>query len=156
VPLSSSGTQISPNPAPTPASSTKETPNSNPIGTPLRPKTAEFPKTTPPSPRSHRLGSAGGVPLGGDSVWLLSQDTAQQTLRVVETLAKDPDFIKAGFHIGRFITTTVDTEADCPNNEALWMDLDSASTWINVSTLCLVFCYRPCSILTPPFCPKTD
>jgi hypothetical protein len=41
-------------------------------------------------------------PLGGDS-------------RVVESLADDPEFIKARFHIGRFITTAIDTEVDQAN-----------------------------------------
>jgi hypothetical protein len=31
---------------------------------------------------------------------------------VAETLANDPDFIQAGFHIGRFIIAMVDIEVD--------------------------------------------
>jgi hypothetical protein len=50
----------------------------------------------------------------------------------VETLANNPNFIQAGFHIGRFITTVVDTEADRLNTEALWTELESTSTRINV------------------------
>jgi hypothetical protein len=50
-------------------------------------------------------------------------------------LAKDPDFIKVMFYIGRFITIVVDTEAERANIEALRNDLDSASTRIDVSNL---------------------
>jgi hypothetical protein len=75
---------------------------------------------------------------------------------VAKTLAKDSDFIKAIFHIGRFITVAVDTEIDHANIEALWTDLDSASTKINVITLHLIVHYRLCLILTPPFYLETN
>jgi hypothetical protein len=70
---------------------------------------------------------------------------------VAETLAKDPDFIKARFHIGRFITTAVDAEVDHSNTEALQTELDSASTRINVSTPCIIVHYHLYSILIFPF-----
>jgi hypothetical protein len=35
-------------------------------------------------------------------------------MRFAESLANDPEFIKARFHIDRFIIITVDTEADHP------------------------------------------
>jgi hypothetical protein len=69
----------------------------------------------------------------------------------VETLANNPNFIQAGFHIGRFITTVVDTEADRLNTEALWTELESTSTRINVSSTCIIVHYRLCSILSSPF-----
>jgi hypothetical protein len=64
-------------------------------------------------------------------------------------LANDPEFINVGFHIGNFITTVVDTEANCANIESLYTDLDSTSTRINVSIFYLVFYYLPYSTLTP-------
>jgi hypothetical protein len=74
-----------------------------------------------------------------------------QTPLVVENLANDLDFIKAEFHIGRFITTMVDTEADHINTEALQTELDSASTRIYVSNpWIIVFHYHHRSILTSP------
>jgi hypothetical protein len=70
-PPSPSGTKSSPNPtkAPSPQkpSPSKTTPSLNPLETPLSPELAKSPKTTPPSPRSHGLGSIGEAPLGGGS-----------------------------------------------------------------------------------------
>ncbi len=40
-------------------------------------------------------------------------------------VAKDPKFVKVGFHIGRFITAAVDTEKDCVNMDTLYNDLTS-------------------------------
>jgi hypothetical protein len=73
-PPSSNGAQSPPDPAPTLASSAKATPDSNPVGASPSPTLAESPKTTPPSPQSHGLGFAGGVPLDGDML-ILSQKT---------------------------------------------------------------------------------
>jgi hypothetical protein len=39
--------------------------------------------------------------------------------RVADSLAKDPDFIKAEFHIGRFETAAVNTEAEQADIQAL-------------------------------------
>jgi hypothetical protein len=75
---------------------------------------------------------------------------------VVETLAQNADFIKAGFHIGRFITTAVDTEADRSNTEALRAELDPAWTRINVSTPFIIVHYRLYSILTFLFCSEIN
>jgi hypothetical protein len=43
--------------------------------------------------------------------------------------------MQTGFHIGRFITTAVDTEADQENIKALYSSLMSTSTQIDVSAL---------------------
>jgi hypothetical protein len=144
-PPSRSGAKNSPNPvkAPSPqkASSAKATPNPSIVGASLSPKPTESPKGPPPSPRSPGLRSAGGVPLSGDSAQPQLEGSFQRIPRVNETLAKDPDFIKAGFHIGRFITTAVNTEADHADIQALRNDLNSASTRINVSNFYLYFCF---------------
>jgi hypothetical protein len=58
---------------------------------------------------------------------------------VEESLANDPEFIKVGFHIGKFITTAVDTEAERANTDALYAELESASVWFNVSIFHLSF-----------------
>jgi hypothetical protein len=70
---------------------------------------------------------------------------------VAETLANDPDFVQAGFHIGRFITVVVDTEAGRLNTKALRTELESTSTKINVNSPCIIVHYRLYSILTSPF-----
>jgi hypothetical protein len=83
------------------------------IDTSASPKPTKSPKrTTPPSPKSHGLSAAGGVSLGGDSTRPQTEDSPQPILRVAKTLAKDPDIIKAGFDIGRFITVVVNTEEE--------------------------------------------
>jgi hypothetical protein len=127
------------------------TPSPNPFETPQSSEPAESPKTTPPSTRSHGLGSAGEAPIGGDFAQPQLENLPRRTPLVAKTLAKDLDFIKTGFHIGRFITTAVDTEADHANIEALRTNLDSSSTRINVSTPCIIVHYRLYSILTSPF-----
>jgi hypothetical protein len=45
----------------------KVNPSSSAVGTHPSAELTESPKTTPPSPQSHGLGSADGVPLSGDS-----------------------------------------------------------------------------------------
>jgi hypothetical protein len=47
----------------------------------------------------------------------------------------NPEFIKAGFHIIRFVTVVVNTKADRENIKVLYSDLESTSARINVSTL---------------------
>jgi hypothetical protein len=56
-------------------------------------------------------------------------------LWVVESLWDNPEFIQAGFHIGRFITVAVDTEADRENINALYSSLKFTSAQIDVSAL---------------------
>jgi hypothetical protein len=70
---------------------------------------------------------------------------------VEEFLANDPEFIKAGFHIGRFTTATVDTEVGCMNIGTLYTNLKSALTWFNVSIFHLTFCNHSCLVPTPLF-----
>jgi hypothetical protein len=109
-----SGTKGSPSLVETPNhSAAPKTSSPRAAGASASPKLAESPKkTTPPSPESHGLGTAGGVPLGGDLTWPQTEDSPQPISRVVETLAKAPDFIKVGFHIGRFIIATVNTQEE--------------------------------------------
>jgi hypothetical protein len=92
---------------PSPAT-TGATSDSDPVGIPKK-------KTTPPSPQSHGLGTAGGVPTGGDSAQPRGENPPQSSPRVADSLAKDLDFMKAGFHIGRFVTAAVNTEAERAN-----------------------------------------
>jgi hypothetical protein len=138
-PLSPGGTQSSPGVGGAPSPPLKAASSPKSAGVPPSLKPAESPKTTSPSPRSFGLGSFGGPSLSGDSsvprvgksTWWYSQ--------VEESLANDPEFIKVGFHIGRFITAAVDTEEDRTNMDALYTDLESASTRFNVSTFPLIF-----------------
>jgi hypothetical protein len=47
----------------------------------------------------------------------------------------NPEFIQTGFHIGRFITAAIDTEADRENIKMLYPCLKSTSAQIDVSAL---------------------
>jgi hypothetical protein len=53
---------------------------------------------------------------------------------VAETLANDPDFIQAGFHIGRFIIAMVDRL----NIEGLLMESKSWFNRIKVNSPCII------------------
>jgi hypothetical protein len=57
--------------------------------------------------------------------------------RVVDSLAKELDFIKAGCHIGKYITAAMNTEVEQVDIQAFRNDLDSTSIRINVSFLLL-------------------
>jgi hypothetical protein len=69
--------------------------------------------------------------------------------QVEESPAKDLEFIKAGFHIGRFFTAAVDTEKDCTNKDTLYTDPEFALTRLNVSTFHLTFYNYFCLVFTP-------
>jgi hypothetical protein len=45
----------------------------------------------------------------------------------------NPDFIQAGFHIGRYVTTFMNFEAERENSKALYSSLETTSAQINVS-----------------------
>jgi hypothetical protein len=66
----------------------------------------------------------------------------QSSPHFTDSHAKDPDFIRARLHIGRFVTTAVNTEAEQANIQALRGDLDSAFLHVNVSPLLLFKIYR--------------
>jgi hypothetical protein len=63
---------------------------------------------------------------------------------VAETLANDPDFIQARFHIGRFITAVVDTQADRLSTEGLLTELESCLNRIKVNSPCIIVYYCLC------------
>jgi hypothetical protein len=130
-PLSPGGVQSSPGASGALSPSAKAAPSTNSAGAPPSPKMVESAKTSPPSPWSFGIGSVGSP-----------------------SLANDPGFIKARLHIGRFITVAVDTEADRTNIKALYTDLESTSTRLNVSIFHLTFCNHSCRILTPLFIQK--
>jgi hypothetical protein len=96
-------------------------------------------KAAPPSPQSHGLGATGEHPTKGDSTGAQDAHSPQSIRHVAESLTNDPNFIKVGFHIIRFVTTIVNTEAEKADIQALRSDLDSASLWINVNSSLLFF-----------------
>jgi hypothetical protein len=75
---------------------------------------AETPKKNlnPSSPQSYKMGMADRVPTGGDLAQPRVGKMPKSPLRVADSQAKDPDFIKARFHIGRFLMAVMNTEAE--------------------------------------------
>jgi hypothetical protein len=63
------------------------------------------------------------------------EEVSQQHSRVIESLWDNPDFILAGFHVGRFVTAIVDTKADQDNINALYYSLKRTLDQIDVSAL---------------------
>jgi hypothetical protein len=64
--------------------------------------------------------------------------------RVAESLWDNLDFIQAGFHVGRFVTAIVGTEADRTNINALYSSLKTTSDQIDVSPLTIHLIASPC------------
>jgi hypothetical protein len=112
---------------------TRAAPSSNPVGASSSPEPTESPRTSPMSPWSYGLGSTGAYLHGEGSSVPRLEKPSQQYSRVTESLFDNPVFSQAGFHIGRFVTVAVDTEADQANTKALHSALETASTHLDVS-----------------------
>jgi hypothetical protein len=95
-----------------PPSPTRAASSHNPRGYFLKPGANRFAKASPLSPWSYGLGFAGRYQPGEGSSVPQSGKKLHQHSRAVESLGDNPEFIQARFHIRRFITTIVDTEAD--------------------------------------------
>jgi hypothetical protein len=63
-----------------------------------------------------------------------SGEQPQARLGVAESLWDNPDFIQAGFYISRFITVSVNTEAEQENIKAIYASLETTLAQINVCT----------------------
>jgi hypothetical protein len=101
---------------------------------PPRPESAEQPEMPPPSPRSYGLGTPSGSQNGEGSSMPWSGKQLRPFLHVAESLWDNPDFIQTKFHIGWYVTTFVDSEAERENIKALYSSLETTSAQINVST----------------------
>jgi hypothetical protein len=85
------------------------------------------------SPQSHGLGALGRPQLGEGSFVPCSGKQPRQYSCVAESLWDNLDFIQAEFHIGRYITASVNTEAERENIKALYSSLETTSAQINVN-----------------------
>jgi hypothetical protein len=54
-------------------------------------------------------------------------------LRVAKSLWDNPDFIQVRFHIDRYVTASVNSEAEWENIKALYSSLKTTSAQINAS-----------------------
>jgi hypothetical protein len=88
-----------------------------------------------PSFQTEGLGATANAPSrdGLTQPWVKEMPWSPQ--QVSDSLAQDPDFIKVGCHIGKYIMDVVNTEAVQAYIQVHWSNLDSASLRINVSSL---------------------
>jgi hypothetical protein len=82
---------------------------------PPRPEPAELPEASPPNPQSYGLGAPSGPRLDEGSSAPESRKQPLQYLCVAETIWDNLDFIQAKFHIGRYISAALNTEAEQEN-----------------------------------------
>jgi hypothetical protein len=95
------------------------------------------------------LGASGEASIGCDSTETPEEIPCQQVPRDADTFTKNPDFIKVGFHIGRFFTVGVDTKKEHAVTEALMFNLEFALEQIKVSIFFPFDVTVVLSILTP-------
>jgi hypothetical protein len=88
---------------------------------------------SPITPKSFGLGAHGQPQPGEGSSVLRSGKQPQQYLRVAESLWDNPDFIQAGFHIGRYMSTSVNTQAEQEKIKVLYSSMQTTSKVIDVS-----------------------
>jgi hypothetical protein len=88
---------------------------------------------SPLSPGSYGLEALSGWQNGEGSSMPRSGKQPCPFSRVAEFLWDNLDFIHARFHIGRYVTTSVNSEAEQENIKALYSTLETNSAQINVS-----------------------
>jgi hypothetical protein len=94
----------------------------------------------PLSPWSNGLRAPSGFHLGESSSAPRPEKHPQQHSWVEESLFDNLEFIQPMFHLGRFITVAIDTEADQVNIKALYFELEATSSRIDVSILVFPHC----------------
>jgi hypothetical protein len=109
---------------------------------PPRPDPAMHKDASPISPKSFGLGAHGGPQPGeGSSVPRLEKQPQQYSC-VAESLWDNLDFIQAGFHIGRYVSMSVNTQAEQEQIKTLYSSMKTTSELIYVSL------YAPSYLLT--------
>jgi hypothetical protein len=78
----------------------------------LRDGTSRVLYSMSPKPQSYGLGAASGHQRGEGLSVPQSDEIPWQPSRVAESLWDNPEFIKAGFHLGKFVTASVENEDD--------------------------------------------
>jgi hypothetical protein len=109
----------------TPTSSFHGTPSHDTMNISQRSELTETPEVIPPSPWSLGLGAPGGPHTSKGSSRPSSGAQPQPFSHVAESLWDNPDFIQAGFCIGRYVTVVVDSEAERQNIKALFSSLET-------------------------------
>jgi hypothetical protein len=87
--------------------------------------------------KSFGLEAHGGPQSGEGSSLSRPRKHPRQYSRVTESLWDNPDFIQAGFHIGHYISATVNTQAEQEQIKALYSSIQTTSELIDVSVFIL-------------------
>jgi hypothetical protein len=90
-------------------------------------------EASPQSPNSFGLRAHGGPQTGEGSSVPRPEKQPRQYLHVAESLWFNPDFIQAEFHIGRYVTASMNTEAEREQIKALYSSMKTTSELIDVS-----------------------
>jgi hypothetical protein len=99
----------------------------------LGPEPTLHPKASLQSPKSFGLRPPSGCqPSEGLSV-PRSRKQPHQYSCVAESLWDNPDFIQAGFHIGRYVIASMNTEAEQEQIKALYSSMRTTSELVDVS-----------------------
>jgi hypothetical protein len=113
---------------------TEETPKKTKPPSPMANKEAavsnqgDHSKVSPsPNCQMEGLGAAANAPTREGSTRPKVEEMPQPLPRVADPLTQDPYFIRVRCHLGKYITTAVNTEAKQAYIQALKSDLDSAS-----------------------------
>jgi hypothetical protein len=88
-----------------------------------RPDPARHQDASPVSPKSFGLGAHGGQQSGEGPSVLRSWKQPRQYSRVAESLWDNLDFIEAGFHIGRYVSVAMNTQAEQEQIKALYSSM---------------------------------
>jgi hypothetical protein len=85
------------------------------------------------SPKSFGLRAHGGPQPGEGSSVPRPEKQQRQYSRVTGSLWDNPDFIQVGFHIGRYVSASVNTKAEQEQIKALCSSMKTTSELIDVS-----------------------
>jgi hypothetical protein len=97
------------------------------------PESTERTGASPQNSQPYGLGAlGGGQPDEGSSAPGFGQQLRQYS-RVAESLRDNLEFIQAGYHIGRYVTASVNTEAERERIKALYSSMKTTSELIDVS-----------------------
>jgi hypothetical protein len=98
-----------------------------------RPDSTVHQEASPISPKSFGLGAHGGPQQGEGSPVPRPEKQPRQYSRLVETLWDNLDFIQVGFHIGRYVSTSMNTQAEQEQIKALYSSMKTTSKLIDIS-----------------------
>jgi hypothetical protein len=104
-------------------------------------------EASPLSPKSFGLGSHGGPQPGEGSSVPRHEKQPRQYSRVAEPLWDNANFIRVGFHIGRYVSASVNTQAEQEQIKALYSSMKTTSELIDESS------YASLYLLTSRFNP---